>query len=166
LAKKLSISKSDGQQLSIIGLTSLANDYRLLYFAGKALNFSFTRLEDLPLFGKKDKLGDFSFYHYFQEDTRLNYFLFANKNNEQIAITSFRNFDYFLIISGELNLKFESKLIKLLRTIPVVQAVIPIPSSGVKDIEYLLEDIEMHLVALKLTKKHKQGQWVVNTSSL
>ena len=164
MAKKLSISKSVNHQHSIIGLSCLANDYRLLYFASKALGFSFTKLEDLPLYGKKDKLGDFSFYHFTDKEKQLNYYLFSNKSQGQIAVSAFRNFDYFLLIDSTLNSVFQRELLSKLRAIPILQAAMNIPSSNIKNLDLLLEDIELHLIDLQKIKKKKHGLWTKKTS--
>ena len=164
MAKKLSISKSVDHQHSIIGLSCLANDYRLLYFASKTLGFSFNKLEDLPLYGKKDKLGDFSFYHFADEEKHLNYYLFSNKNQGQIAVSAFRNFDYFLLIDDVIDAVFQRELLNKLRAIPILQAAMSIPASTIKDLDTLLEDIELHLIDLQKIKKKKQGLWTEKIS--
>lgn len=159
LAKKLSVSKSVNHQHSIIGLSCLANDYRLLYFASKTLGFTFHKLEDLPLYGKKDKLGDFSFYHFSDEEKHLNYYLFSNKSQGQTAVSAYRNFDYFLLIDDVIAADFQRDLLNKLRTIPVLQAAMHIPSSSIKDLDILLEDIELHLIDLQKIEKKKRGLW-------
>lgn len=153
MAKKLSVSKSVGTQHSIIGISCMSNDYRLLYFASKFLNFSFSKLIDLPLYGKKGKLGDFSFYHFSDEDNQLNYYLFANKNQGRIAIPAYKNFDYFLLIDDEINSPNQRDLLSRLRAIPILQAAMNIPTNSLKDLDILLEDIELHLIDLKKMKK-------------
>jgi hypothetical protein len=157
LAKKLSISKSVSQQHSIIGLSCLASDYRLLFFVSKTLDFSFTKLQDIPLYDKKGKLGDFSFYHFAEEEKHLNYYLFSNKSRGQIAIPAYRNFDYFLLIDDKINAVYQRELLNNLRSIPILQAAMNIPSTNLKDLDILLEDIELHLNNLKKIKKLKQG---------
>jgi len=164
LVKKLSVSKSVNHQHSVIGLSCLANDYRLLYFASKTLGFAFNKLEDLPLYGKKGKLGDFSFYHFSDNEKHLNYYLFANKNQGQIAVSAFRNFDYFLLIDDVIAADFQRKLLNKLRTIPILQAAMDIPTSKIKDLDILLEDIELHLIDLQKIEKKKQGLWTEKTS--
>ena len=164
MAKKLSLSKSVDHQHSIIGLSCLANDYRLLYFASKTLGFAFNKLEDLPLYGKKDKLGDFSFYHFADEEKHLNYYLFSNKNQGKIAVSAFRNFDYFLLIDEVIDAVFQRELLNKLRAIPILQAAMRIPASTIKDLDILLEDLELHLIDLQKIKKKKQGLWTKNIS--
>lgn len=149
MAKKLSISKSINQQHSVIGLSCAANDYRLLYFANKALGFYFNKLTDLPLYSKTDKLGDFSFYHFYNDEWRMNFYLFSNKNQSQVAIPDYRNLDYFLLIDDLIEADFMREILNKLRSIPVLQAAMTIPSTNLKDLDILLEDIELHLIELK-----------------
>lgn len=155
MAKKLSVSKSDRQQVSIFGLSCLATDYRLLYFTSKTLGFSFAKMEDLPLYDKKGKLGDFSFYHFEDEVKHLNYFLFSNRNQGHVAISAYRNFDYFLLIDDKIESSLQGELLNRLRSIPVLQAAMNIPLSGLKDLDILIEDIELHLIEIK--KKEKKA---------
>jgi hypothetical protein len=165
LAKKLSVSKSVNHQHSVIGLSCLANDYRLLYFASKTLGFAFNKLEDLPLYGKKDKLGDFSFYHFSDKEKHLNFYLFSNKSQGQIAVSAYRNFDYFLLIDDVISTDFQRELLHKLRSIPILQAAMNIPSSTIKDLDILLEDLELHLIDLQKIKKQKQGLWTKKRSN-
>ena len=164
MAKKLSVSKSINHQHSIIGLSCLANDYRLLYFASKTLGLAFKKLEDLPLYGKIDKLGDFSFYHFSDEEKHLNYYLFSNKSQGQIAVSAYRNFDYFLLIDDVIDTVLQRELLTKLRAIPVLQAAMNIPSSTIKDLDILLEDLELHFIDLKKTEKQKHGLWTEKKS--
>lgn len=159
MAKKLSVSKSVSQKLSLIGLSCLANDYRLLHFACKTLGLSFRKLEDLPLYDKKGKLGDFSFYHFADEDKQLNYYLFANKNQGQIALAAYRNFDYFLLIDEKIPAAFQRQLLNQLRSIPILQAAMNIPVSTLSDPDILMEDIELHLIEIKKANKDKPLLW-------
>ncbi len=157
MAKKLSISKSVDHQHSIIGLSCLASDYRLLYFTSNSLGFSFKKLEDLPLYDKNGKVGDFSFYHFADKEKHLNYYLFSNKSRGQIAISDYRNFDYFILIDDKISAVFQRELLNKLRTIHILQAAMNIPITSLKDLDILLEDIELHLINLKKIEKLKQG---------
>jgi hypothetical protein len=158
LAKKLNISKSE-HKLTLIGLACSAADYRLLYFVGKVLGFSFSKLADLPLYGKTEKLGDFSFYHFYREDHRLNFYLFANNKEGQIALPAHRNLDYFLLIDSEISPNILRDLLLKIRSIPILQAAMQIPLSSLKDLDLLMEDIELHLIALNKTQKEKVLLW-------
>jgi len=160
LAKKLSVSKSNNQQHSIIGLSCLANDYRLLFFVSNQLGISFNKLPDLPFYGKKDKLGEFSFYHFLDDEKHLNYYFFSNKKDGQIAIPAYKNFDYFLLIGEKKDVKLQRDLLSKLRSIPVLQAAMDIPLSSLKDLDLLLEDIELHLIDVRKTRKPKSELWV------
>lgn len=161
MAKKLSISKSERPQHSIIGISCLANDYRLLYFASKLLGFSFYKLDDLPLYGKKNKLGDFSFYHFSDEEKHLDFYLFSNKNQGQIAVSEYRNFDYFLLIDDKIEPALQRELLNKLRSIPVLQAAMSVPSNSLKDLDLLLEDLELHLNEIKKRTKKMQTHWTI-----
>lgn len=160
MAKKLSVSKSVSHPYSLIGLSCLANDYRLLYFASKSLGIAFRKLEDLPLYDKNGKIGDFSFYHYSNEDKQLNFYLISNKSKGQIALSDFRNFDYFLLIDDHLKAAYQRELLKNLRLIPILQAAMNIPTENIKDLDMLMEDIELHLINLRKIQKLKYGLWI------
>lgn len=137
----------------------MANDYRLIYFASNTLGFSFNKLEDIPLYDKKGKVGDFSFYHFEDEVNHLNYYLFSNKNQGQIAVSAYRNFDYFLLIDNKIEAVFQRALLSNLRSIPILQAAMPIPLNSLKDIDILLEDVELHLIEIKKAAKEKHILW-------
>lgn len=141
----------------MLGLSCLANDYRLLYFASKTLGLSFNKLDDIPLYDKKGKVGDFSFYHFLDDDKHLNYYLFSNKKQGQIAISDYRNFDYFLLIDEKITAGFQNKILSSLRSIPILQAAMAIPIASLKDMDILMEDIELHLIEIKKAKKEKLG---------
>jgi hypothetical protein len=159
LAKKLSISKSVNSPHSLLGISCLANDYRLLYFASKSLGMGFAKLPDLPLYGKTNKLGDFSFYEYYDEISHLHYYLFANKSQGHIAVPAYRHFDYFLLIDESIDEPFQSELLNKLRRIPILQAAMHIPLKSLKNLDHLLEDIELHLIDIQKERKKKIGLW-------
>lgn len=159
MAKKLNVTSTDSKKVLLIGIASLATDYRLLYFIDNLLGFSFVKRNDLPLYGKKDKLGDFSFYEYPCTEKHLHYFLIANKNREQIAIPAYRNFDYFLLIEGELHAPAFQDLLRRLRSIALIQAAMNIPIASVKDLDLLLEDLELHLIELQKSSRDKRKLW-------
>ncbi|MCD6091677.1 MAG: IPExxxVDY family protein [Bacteroidales bacterium] len=160
MAKKLSVSKSVSHQCSVIGLSCLHSDYRLLYFASKTLHFSFQKLDDLPLYNKKGKVGDFSFYHFEDKVNHLNYYLFSNKNEGKIAVSAHKNFDYFLLIDDVIDTVVQLELLSRLRSIPILQAAMSIPISSLKDLDILIEDIELHLIEIKKQKKDNFNLWI------
>jgi len=159
LAKKLNVTSADSKKVLLIGIASLATDYRLLYFIDNLLGFSFIKRNDLPLYGKKDKLGDFSFYEYLCTEKHLHYFLIANKSENQIAIPAYRNFDYFLLIEGSLTADAFQNMLRRLRSVALIQAAMNIPTSSVKDLDLLLEDLELHLIALQKSARDKRSLW-------
>jgi len=163
LAKKLSVSKSVSQHISLIGLSCSVNDYRLLYFTSKTLGLSFSKLDDLPLYNKKGKVGDFSFYHFLDDDKHLNYYLISNKKNGQIAISDFRNFDYFLLIDERITAGFQNKILNGLRSMPILQAAMAIPIKSLQDMDILMEDIELHLIEIKKSNKENDLLWTEKT---
>ena len=57
------------------------------------------------------------------------------------------------MIDDEIKTPYQKDLLSKLRAIPILQAAMNIPANNLKDLDILLEDIELHLIDIKKMKK-------------
>jgi len=131
----------------LIGITTTLRDYRAAYFLNKALNFDLKAVDDLPVYHDKLKhLVHFPLFWYYHDELRTNFYLIANNNGEMLMLSALRNFNYFLIVKSDATHDQFKEIPRLLREIPGIQAAFPIAPETVKNMAYILSDLELHMI--------------------
>ncbi|NOR87824.1 MAG: IPExxxVDY family protein, partial [Bacteroidales bacterium] len=94
---RLQQSQPTTEEYLMIGVSSSLRDYQLSYYLNKHFQTFFLKLDDIPLYNKKGLIGEFSFFHYYDEDLRMDYYLFSNKSNAKIAVLDYKHFEFFIL---------------------------------------------------------------------
>lgn len=158
---RLQKSQPTNEEYLMIGVSSSLKDYQLSYYLNKHFQTLFHKLADIPFYDKKGFMGDFAFFHYYDEDLRMDYFLFANKCNSTIAIPKYRHFEFFILFRLSSFLIPIKDILHEMRKIHGISAALQIPLEKFKNLNDLLEDIELHL--LKISPKQQNTineQWL------
>lgn len=147
MAKKKLISEpTSWPDLNIIGLSTQIKDYRLAFLMNTVLGFNLKRIEDLPVFfPKTNSLKSFPIFYCEDDDQRLQYYLIGNNSEKQQMISSIKHVDYFLFITG---IPAQNKLDELsssLKAITEIQWLALAEKEKIKNLEGIMEDLEMHL---------------------
>lgn len=120
-------------------------DYRFTFFLNDQLGFQMKRMEDL-LYGEgKESLG-YSFYLYSDPEERRNFYLVSNYHEEGRLIPSEKGADFFLIVNDVLPAGRKKQLISRIQRIPQVLAAYDIPKGKANNLEFIFEEIELHLL--------------------
>lgn len=163
MAKKLKIPFNVDNDFVLIGIVSNMEDYRIAHFVNKRLNIELKKGIDFLFFDLKTN-SDFaySFYEFVDEIGFLEYVLLENKNNNALIINYFKNYDYFLIISGVVFKIDCSKITEIISGVPNIQVVkvllntnsSTIMKSGkiFEKINKLMSSIELHKIEIKSKK--------------
>jgi hypothetical protein len=145
----------------MIGVSSSLKDYQLSYYLNKHFQTSFKKMPNIPFYDKKGKVGEFAFYHFFDDDLRMDYYLFANKSARAYAVSAYPHFEFFVLFKLSSFLIPVEAILRELRSISPVSAALQIPLSGLKNLEELLEDLELHLLDISTQQKKKEvGHWL------
>lgn len=146
MAKKIKFEPVEAS-FTLIGIASHLKDYRLCFFLNQKLNTTLCRKSDLVIPGDPDR--SFSFYIYFNKDERRNYFLIANHHPEGKLLPGQRGIDYLLAVDDVLDTSKVADLVKKIQSAPHVLTAFPIELAKVRNVNTILEDIEIHMISLK-----------------
>lgn len=144
MAKKLTIDYEDETSYYVIGITSTLKDYRLTFFLNKLGEFDFKRAETF-VFKIKNQDFEYSMYTYVDDFNMQNYYLLSNKANSVKLVPEFKHFDYILILDGEFDDDFISRLVKKIKTIPQVMLASEVDYNSISKVPNLALSFEMHL---------------------
>ena len=131
---KLQISESNG--FVLIGISSHENDYRLVWAMNNAFSFQFARIENLVIFNQKLNTDlEFSRFIFADEDKYLTYHLISNRCPDGFLFPEIKNLDYLLQITGEMDSKHLSIILKELKKVGIISAAFMIDPKQLKDAE-------------------------------
>jgi len=123
----------------LIAITTPLKDYRICYVVNKSLNFNFTRIPDLAVdFQQNGSLAFFSFYSFYPEDTKNEFYFIANKGTEGHLIPELRSADYFLLIKNHVAETEADALVYSLNKLTEIVAAVKIDPKKIKSRENLL----------------------------
>lgn len=148
MARRKQVLKSSiDSDVCLIGITCQLKSYRLSFSINKALRFQFRRIDDLevPGFSGNDILA-YPFLVYDHPDLKNLFCLVSNYHPQKKLISSMRQVDYFLVAKTPLDKYTKSSFMEKLRKISQVVAVYEINPDSNKDMDQLLEDLELHIL--------------------
>ncbi len=123
----------------LIGISSHENDYHLCWAINQKLNLSLQKRANYVLFHPKLKTNqEFSFYAYEDEESFLTYYLLSNRCDDGFLVEEFRNIDFLMQVHGDLPVKAQEKLIRDLRSIPVISTSFAMDPATLKSRDRLL----------------------------
>jgi hypothetical protein len=131
---KLQISETNS--FTLIGISSHENDYRLVWAMNNAFSFQFTRIDNLVIFSQKLNADlEFSRFVFPDEDKYLTYHLISNRCPDGFLFPEIKNLDYLLQVTGELDAKHLTTILKELKKTGIVSATFMIDPKQLKDAE-------------------------------
>ena len=106
----------------LIGICSNHSDYRLCWALNASLHVDLKKNpDDFQVSGKKGQiLGSFSMYEFVDPETKTEFYLIKNKNNNETLIPEKPQLDYFLIVHENFDIDPDDLLAKI-RTVSSVQ---------------------------------------------
>jgi hypothetical protein len=145
--RKNTLTISHDYQVSLIGISCHMKSYRLSFNINRALNFSLQRMDDfeIPLNSGKEILC-FPFLSFNDENLKNHFCLVSNHHPQGKLIPSLRQVDYFLIAKNPVDKYTQEKILSKLRSIAQVVAAYEINPNGSKDLDTLIEEMELHLL--------------------
>jgi hypothetical protein len=152
--KRITVAKESNKPV-IIGISTPMKDYRLTWFMNKALNFKLAKQKDISIFNeKKEKLSSFSFYCDEQPENMLVFYFISNRNAESEVLTyEQKQTDFIFLIKGALKKTQLDEIIQNIKSISNIQTAFLIDNSTFKNLDSLMEDIELHLLDVLKAKK-------------
>ena len=140
MARKLNVESDIFEGYSLLALVTPMKDYRLAYFLNHTLNLHLKKYNDLKIPGKET---GFSWYYFSEGSNYLRYMLISNISESERLISG-QPIDFILLIKNIVNNEQLSGILSKIRKISGISAGFSINMLSVKNMEILLEAIEMH----------------------
>ena len=131
----------------LLAIVTHLKDYRLAFFLNRETGSRFAKYEDLCV--GDDKKDCYSLYRFHRKEDHITFYLISNANEARKLIPSKKEIDYFLLIKDAVGNGIAGEMTGQIRNIKNVMAVFKMDMSTVKDMELLLEMIELHEVEQK-----------------
>lgn len=132
---------SSGKEYDFVlfGISSHENDYRMCWIINQQLDMMLIKTDNLEVYHSEvDLEQDFSLYHYFDEDTLLEFHLISNRCENGFLIEEMRNIDYFLKVTGECDDHCAAQLVDKLKSIENIRTAFILEVADLKSKERLL----------------------------
>jgi hypothetical protein len=134
--KVVKLQISENNSITLIGISSHENDYRLVWAMNNAFSFQFSRIENLVIFNQKlNNDLEFSRFIFTDEDKYLTYHLISNRCPDGFLFPEIKNLDYLLQITGEVDSKQLAVMLKELKKVDIVSATFMINLKQLKDVD-------------------------------
>ena len=148
MAKKRQTLKTvQDNRISLIGISCHLKSYRLSFALNNALHFKFRRIDDFEVHRPaKDECLGFPFLIYGSAELKNHFCLVANHHPEGKLLPTLREVDYFLMAGEPMDDFIKGKILAQIRSIPQVIGAYEIDPSRTKDMDLLIEEMEMHLL--------------------
>ncbi len=150
--KKIKLDYSNSTGKEIIGIVCQKPDYWLVLNLNNQLHLKLRRLEDIGIYKEKRKRLEYFHFYLWEDDRKRKYYLLKNKNQDSLLLDKLRGVDYFFILEGVDNPEYLRNQIKKIQG---VEAAIYFPITNIPKIEYFLEDLELHLIEIRNSKKNR-----------
>ena len=146
MSRKLKLSSGPADDITIIGIACQLKDYRMAFELNRSLHFDFCRIRDfsVPIDNEPGALSDYPFYCYKNKEDRRDYFLIPNRNQHGLLIANPKGTDYLIVVDDHIPEPYHTNLIRKIQSLPQVQLAFGIDPEKTKNMDLLLEDIELH----------------------
>ena len=142
MAKKRYLEGNFFEGYSLLGIICGLPDFRATHFINQYGSFYFKKHEPFSLSQESDT--SFSWYYFNNEELRRDYYLIQNKNGTETLMQALRNFDYLLLMYGNITAQYLGELLSALRKMPYVTAVFEQDLNTLKNGDLLIEKNELH----------------------
>jgi UPF0288 family protein (methanogenesis marker protein 3) len=132
--KRIVLTDYIDYEFILIGICTQLNDYKLCWYLNKQLELDFIRDEnDISSLHQKKKVDIFfSLFNHIDVENDLHYALISNKSFSVNLIPEHKQTDYFLKITGEINLIDQLEIVKKIKQIEQVITAFSIEISSLK----------------------------------
>ena len=140
------------EDYQLIAIVSHLKDYTLCYNINLNLDFDLVKYDDLVVYNTSESESSFSWYFYKDEISRTNYYLIGNKCENGNLVKSQKTVDYFLLIKNPVTKELLKPISNSFRKISNVTAVFELNMEQQKNMDTLLEIIELHELKISKTR--------------
>ncbi len=149
MPKRVTLNIGYDTEFIIIGISSHLKGYKLLYLINDSLKFKFNRIEDFLRIDKKSGDIFYPVYKYYDTETRSEFCLISNHNPDRKLIPELKQIDYLLITKDLQDESITDNIVRKIKQTPRVLTAYRVEVAISKNLEILLNDLEVHLISSK-----------------
>ncbi len=142
MVKKRILQSDFFEGYSLIGIVCGLPDFRMAYFINLQAHLNLKKYRDFSL--ARDTKGAFSWYQHKNEELRRHYFLIQNKKDAAVLLPALRNFDYLLLLYGNIPSSYLEEILTALRKTPYITAAFVQDLNKLKNGDLLIAQNERH----------------------
>ncbi len=142
MAKKRYLKGDFFEGYSLLCIVCGLPDFRATHFINQYGGFELKKYKHFSLSPEKEVA--FSWYYFSNRELRRDYYLILNKNRAEILMPALHNFDYLLLLYGNITAQYLGELLAALRKTPYVTAVFEQDLDKLKNGDLLIERNEFH----------------------
>lgn len=159
--RKNILKPSQAEDISLIGISCHLKSYRLSFAMNQALRFRFRRINDFTVPAQRgDEMLIYPLLLHNDEDLKNLFCLIGNHHPQGKLIPGLGQVDYFMMAKNPLESTNRSKIIGIIRKISQVNAAYEIDPKSYKDLDILLEEMELHLLNIEMDKKKRRKKFL------
>lgn len=141
MAKKLSVHVDYFEDYHLLGIVSNMKDYMLTFFINNLLEIDLKKYDDLK--PETTESLAYAWYCHWRKGEPVSYYLVGNHHKKGKLIPAQKSLDYFLLIKNGSDQQAKAIAGKL-RTIDKVTGVFQLDMTKIKDMNIILEVLELH----------------------
>jgi len=142
--KKISFVYDLTEEYRVIGICSHLKDYKLCWNLNKVLNIDLLKIDDFS-FNRKNAEGEkYSFYYFYDQNSRNDIFLISNKKNNSSLLEKIPEADFLLMIKGFCSEKKVEELISALKKTNNILTAFSVNMNKIKEMNSFLTETELH----------------------
>ena len=123
--------------VSVFGISSHENGYRVSWAINQALGMHFAASEDHIVTSKDGSTRPFPCYKYLHENGNTIYRLLSNRCDNGFMLEEYRTIDFIIVVENEESIVIQS-LIPKIKSIPFISAIFSIDYNALKNKKRLL----------------------------
>jgi hypothetical protein len=142
MARKLQLKIDYFDEYHMLAIVSHLKDYRLAYHINQALGSHLKKFDDLVISNGGEQ--SYTWYCCHEKENHMRVYLIGNSDKGARLIPSRKEIDFFLLIKNAINTEKMNDILKKIRSISDVIGVFKQEMASIKDMDVLLEVIELH----------------------
>ena len=133
------LSEKEDLDFSLIGISSIDNDYHLSWNLNNACKLQLSKQENLEVFHKRlDEKQEFSQFQYYDDSSLILYRLLSNRSENGNLLEELTNVDYVLQVSGDLESGQTDQLVEDLNALDSISLAFKIDAAKLKSVHKLI----------------------------
>jgi hypothetical protein len=142
MARKLKLKIDYFDEYHMLAIVSHLKDYRLAYHINQKLGSHLKKYDDLAI--SNGDVQNYTWYCCHERENNMTVYLIGNSSKGSKLIPSRKEIDFFLLIKNAINAEKVDLILKEIRSIRDVVGAFKQDIASIKDMDVLLELIELH----------------------